>query len=186
MQPIMPGTVMRGGTSKGILIRKVDFIAWGGGDRRDRVTPALMGTPDPMQIDGLGGTHSSTSRVMVVSHGTGEGIDLEYTFVQVGIDSPIVDYCGNCGNLTAAVAPFALEEGIIRGQPPLTRVMMWNTSTRKRILAEVPYHDAGVIEEGDFQIDDVPGAAAPVVTWFYEPSGAVPGTLFPTGRRGTP
>jgi len=182
MRYVMPVTIMRGGTSKGVFVRQADFIGWDDAALRDRIIKALMGTPDPMQIDGLGGTHSSTSKVMVVGPGLREGIDLEYTFVQVGIDLPIVDYRGNCGNLTAAVTPFALAEGLTRAQAPLARVMMWNANTRKRILAEVPYGRAGVVEEGDFQIDGVPGSGAPITTHFYEPAGSVTGRLFPTSR----
>jgi len=178
----IPATIMRGGTSKGVFIRRGDFPDWDEPGRRDNIIMALMGTPDPMQIDGLGGTHSSTSKVMVVGPAAAAGFDAEYTFAQVGIDRPIVDYRGNCGNLTSAVGPFAIAEGIMRGIEPVTRAVLWNTNTKKRIVAEVPVQDGAVVEQGDFQIDGVPGTGAPIVTHFYDPAGAVTGKLFPTGR----
>ena len=178
---IIPATIMRGGTSKGVFIKDSDFPAWDDVAKRDRVIMAIMGTPDPMQIDGMGGTHSSTSKLVVVGPSAQAGIDLEYTFVQVGVDLPIVDYKGNCGNLTAAVGPFGLFEGLVAGVTPVTRLVLWNANTRKRIIAEVPFQQS-VMEQGDFQIAGVPGTGAPVVIRFLEPAGTATGKLFPTGR----
>jgi len=182
MRYTIPVTIMRGGTSKGVFIRRADFPAWDDPARRDAIILALMGSPDPMQIDGLGGTHSSTSKVMVVAPGTGEAADVEYTFAQVGVDRPTVDWRGNCGNLTSAVAPFAIAEGMVAAVAPAARVVMWNTNTRKTIVAEVPCDGRAVVEEGDTAIDGVPGTAARIVTHFLDPAGAATGRLFPTGR----
>jgi len=182
MRLVIPVTLMRGGTSKGVFIRREDFPDWDDPVRRDNIILALMGSPDPMQIDGLGGTHSSTSKVMVVAPSAKEGFDVEYTFAQVGIDRPIVDFRGNCGNLTSAVAPFAIAEGMIKAVEPVTRAVLWNTNTSKRIVAEIPVQDGVVVEHGDFRIDGVPGTGAPIVTHFYDPAGAATGRLFPTGR----
>ncbi len=177
----IPATIMRGGTSKGVFIKRSDFLEWDDAVRRDQIILAIMGTPDPMQIDGLGGTHSSTSKLVVVGPASQKDLDLEYTFVQVGIDAPILDYKGNCGNLTSAVAPFGLFEELMAGVEPVTKVVLWNTNTQKRIIAEVPYRQS-VVEQGDFQIDGVPRPGAPVVIHFLEPAGTSTGKLFPTGR----
>jgi 2-methylaconitate cis-trans-isomerase PrpF len=177
----VPATIMRGGTSKGVFIKRCDFPEWDDRARRDQIILALMGTPDPMQIDGLGGTHSSTSKLVVVAAASQPDLDLEYTFVQVGIDAPVVDYMGNCGNLTAAVAPFGLFEELVAGVEPVTKIALWNTNTQKRIIAEVPF-GRSVVEQGDFQIDGVPHPGAPIVIHFLEPGGTSTGKLLPTGR----
>jgi 2-methylaconitate cis-trans-isomerase PrpF len=173
---------MRGGTSKGVFIRSADVPAWTDAAQRDDAILALMGSPDPMQLDGLGGTHSSTSKVMIVGPSRQADADLEYTFAQVGIDRPVVDWRGNCGNLTAAVGPFALHEGMAVGTAPAARLVMYNTNTNKKIIAEVPFDGTSVVEDGDTRIDGVPGTSAPILIHFLDPAGAVGGRLFPTGR----
>lgn len=178
----IPVTLMRGGTSKGVFITRSAFPGWDDPGRRDAIILRLMGTPDPMQIDGLGGTHSSTSKVVVVEPGHEAGIDLDYTFVQVGVDAPVADYKGNCGNLTSAVAPFGIHEGLAQAIEPVASVVLWNTNTRKRIVAEVQCRNGEVVEEGDAAIDGVPGTGAPIVTHWLEPEGTTTGKLFPTGR----
>lgn len=172
---------MRGGTSKGVFIRRDDFPGWDDAATRDRTILAIMGSPDPMQIDGLGGTHSSTSKLVVVGPGTADGVDLDYTFVQVGVDAPVVDLRGNCGNLTAAVAPFGIFESMVRAHAPVARVMLWNSNTGKRILAEVPF-DGSVVERGSYLMDGVPTPGAPLVIRFLDPAGSATGRLFPSGR----
>jgi 2-methylaconitate cis-trans-isomerase PrpF len=181
-QLAIPVTLMRGGTSKGVFVNRAEFPSWDDAAARDAMILRLMGTPDPMQIDGLGGTHSSTSKVVVVGPGREPGVDLEYTFVQVGVDAAVVDYRGNCGNLTAAVAPFALHEGLVKGVEPVTTLTLWNTNTQKRIVAEVPFRDGRVLERGDEHIDGVPGTGAAIVTQYLDPAGTSTGRLFPTGR----
>ena len=178
---IIPATLMRGGTSKGVFIKRSDFPEWDDAVTRDRIILALLGSPDPMQIDGLGGTHSSTSKLVVVGPASQPDLDLEYTFVQVGIDTPIVDYRGNCGNLTSAVGPFGLFEELVAGIEPITRIALWNTNTQKRIIAEVPFRKS-VVEQGGWQIDGVPHPGAPILIHFLEPAGSATGKLFPTGR----
>ena len=178
---IIPATLMRGGTSKGVFIKRSDFPEWDDPVKRDQIILAILGSPDPMQIDGLGGTHSSTSKLVVVASASQPDLDLEYTFVQVGIDLPIVDYKGNCGNLTSAVGPFGLFEELVPRVEPVTRIVLWNTNTQKRIIAEVPFRQS-VVEQGDFQIDGVPHPGAPILIHFLEPAGTSTGKLLPTGR----
>ncbi|WP_157892191.1 MULTISPECIES: PrpF domain-containing protein [Frankia] len=132
----IPLVLMRGGTSKGVFV--TDDALPGAGPERDRAILALLGSPDPMQLDGLGGTHSSTSKVVLVRPSEHPGCDIDYLFVQVGIDRPIVDYAGNCGNLTAAAAVYALEEGLLAGDARPGLVRMFNRNLGQRIDALVP------------------------------------------------
>lgn len=169
---------MRGGTSKGVFVREDDLPP--SGPTRDRFVMALMGTPDPMQLDGLGGTHSSTSKLMALSAGTA-GHDIDYLFAQVGTDRPIVDYSGNCGNLTAAVAAYAVDEGFVRAREPITEVRMYNKNTRASVLARVPVRAGRARWDGDFVIAGVPGSGAALVTEYLDPAGVKTGALLPTG-----
>jgi hypothetical protein len=175
----VPATIMRGGTSKGVFLHARDLPPAGPG--RDAVVLDVMGSPDPMQIDGLGGTYSSTSKVIVVEPGSG-GDDVRYWFGQVGVDRPIVDWSGNCGNLTTAVGPFAIEEGLVRGTDPVTRVLLRNGNTGVLIEAEVPTPMGTFHSEGTHVVPGVPRPGAPIVTRYLRPAGAVFGTLFPTGE----
>ena len=170
---------MRGGTSKGVFVRDGDVPAAGPG--RDRLLLRLMGSPDPMQLDGLGGSHSSTSKVVVVSRSERPDTDIEYLFAQVGIDRALVDYRGNCGNLTTAVGPYAIDEGLVRAHGPVTPVRMLNLNTGTRIIAHVPVTDGRATTSGDCVVAGVPGTGAPVITEYLDPAGAVLGALLPTG-----
>jgi hypothetical protein len=170
---------MRGGTSKGVFVREGDLPAAGPG--RDGLLLRLMGSPDPMQLDGLGGSHSSTSKVMAVSPSDRPDTDVEYLFAQVGIDQAQVDYRGNCGNLTTAVGPYAIDEGLIRATGPVTPVRLLNRNTGTRIIAHVPVVDGRAATSGDCVVAGVPGTGAPVITEYVDPAGAVLGTLLPTG-----
>ena len=116
---LLPVVLMRGGTSKGVFVRDGDLPA--PGPDRDNLLLRLMGSPDPMQLDGLGGSHSSTSKVVAVSASERADCDVEYLFAQVGIDRAQVDYRGNCGNLTTAVGPYAIDEGWSRSAAPSRR-----------------------------------------------------------------
>jgi 2-methylaconitate isomerase len=171
--------LMRGGTSKGVFVRDGDLPAVGPG--RDSLLLRLMGSPDPMQLDGLGGSHSSTSKVVAVSRSARPDIDVEYLFAQVGTDQALVDYRGNCGNLTTAVGPYAIDEGLVPVSGPVTPVRMLNRNTGTRIIAYVPVTDGRAATSGDCAVAGVPGTGAPVITEYVDPAGAVLGALLPTG-----
>ena len=179
MQRAIPAMFMRGGTSHGPFFRAADLpsdVA-----TRDRVLLAVMGSPDARQIDGIGGADPLTSKVGIVSKGTG-GADLEFLFAQVSLKEALVDTTPNCGNMLAAVVPFALESGIVapRGEVTTLRVLTKNTGTLCDVEVQTP---GGRVEyAGDARIDGVPGTAAPINISFLDTAGSVCGALFPTGN----
>lgn len=171
---------MRGGTSRGPFFLESDLPADIG--TRDRVLLAAMGSPDKRQIDGLGGANPLTSKVGIVSRGKEDGIDLDFLFAQVVVDRAIVDTTPNCGNMLAAVVPFALETGLVRPQGETTtlRVLTRNTGMQCDITVRTP---SGRVEyEGEARIDGVPGTAAPITINFLDTAGSVCSGLLPTGR----
>lgn len=179
MQRSIPCHFMRGGTSHGPFFRAADLPA----DiaTRDRVLLAAMGSPDARQIDGIGGADPLTSKVGIVSPGK-EGADLEFLFAQVSLREPLVDTTPNCGNMLAAVVPFALESGMVKARGDVTtlRVLTRNTGTLSDIEVQTP---GGRVEyAGAARIDGVPGTAAPVNISFLDTAGSVCGALFPTGN----
>jgi 4-oxalomesaconate tautomerase len=179
MQRPIPCFFMRGGTSHGPFFRAVDLpsdIA-----TRDRVLLAVMGSPDARQIDGIGGADPLTSKVGIVSPGK-DGVDLEFLFAQVSLKEPLVDTTPNCGNMLAAVVPFAIERGMVaaRGDVTTLRVLTRNTGTLCDIEVQTP--DGRMEYAGNARIDGVPGTAAPVNISFLDTAGSVCGTLFPTGN----
>lgn len=179
--PDLPVAIMRGGTSKGVFLA-LDALPTDPAER-DRLLLRLMGSPDPMQLDGLGGTHSSTSKVMAVGPARAPGADVDYLFAQVAVDEPVVDLTGNCGNLTAAVGHYAIDEGLVPAREPATVVRLRNLNTGVVIEATVPVADGRAASDGDTVIDGVPGTGAPLVTDYLDPAGSVTGALFPTGHR---
>lgn len=172
--------IMRGGTSKGVFFRKIDLPD--NTITRDKIIMRIMASGEPAQVDGLGCAAPHTSKVMIVQKSEKKGIDVEYLFGQVGINSSFIDYTGNCGNLTTAVGEFAIESGIIRPMVPTRRVIMLNLNTDKRIDAIIQCSDEGVIYDGNYQIDGIkmPGSRIKVI--WHNPSGAVTGNLLPTGN----
>lgn len=176
----IPVVLMRGGTSKGVFVRSDDLPA--PGPARDRALLDLMGSPDSMQLDGLGGTHVNTSKVMIIRPGNNADIDVEYTAVQIGTDAPIVDYSGNCGNLSAAVGAYAIDEGLVAVTEPITVVRMLNHNSHRLVVAHVPVHAGLAAYVGDYKVDGVPGTGAPIVLEFLDPAGSVFGRLLPTGN----
>ncbi len=174
--------LMRGGTSRGVFFLQPDLPE--DPELRDRVILKVFGGGDPYgrQVDGLGGAVSTTSKVVIVGPPSVSDADVDYTFGQVSVTEPLVDYGGTCGNLTAAVGPFAMEEGLVRGTDPVTTVRIWQTNTRKRIHAHVPTRASLPEVEGDYQIDGVPGTGARIALDFLDPGGAVTGRLLPTGQ----
>lgn len=173
----IPAVYMRGGTSKGVFLHAADLPA--AGPDRDRVLLGIMGSPDPLQIDGMGGTVSSTSKAIIVEAGPGDAVT--YWFAQVGIDTARVDWSGNCGNLTTAVGPFAIDEGLVPVHGSRTRVLLVNGNTGVKILADVETPDGRAATTGDLAIAGVPGTGSPVVTRYLDPAGGVLGALFPLG-----
>jgi len=177
---------MRGGTSKGVFLRDQDLPP--PGPLRDRVLLRVLGSPDPYgkQIDGMGGASSSTSKVIVVAPSSRPDCDVQYVFGQVSVDAPLVDWSGNCGNLTAAVGPFAIASGLVPPPPPgagHAAVRMWQATLGKRIDARVPLlPDGQVAEDGDFELDGVTFPAAEIRVEFLDPAGGDGQPLLPTGR----
>lgn len=152
------------------------------GKERDSFLLKIMGSPDLRQIDGLGGATSTTSKVAIISLSEREDADIDYTFAQVAIDKPVVDYKGNCGNISSAVGPFAIEMGLVKPSDPETIVKIYNTNTDKIIHSYVQTPGKRVSYYGDFSIAGVPGTSAPVKLSFKDPGGAVTGSILPTGN----
>jgi 2-methylaconitate cis-trans-isomerase PrpF len=183
MQKRIPAVLMRGGTSKGLFFH--DNHLPSDTDTRNRVILAAFGSPDPnrRQIDGVGGGVSTTSKVAIISPSESPDYDVVYNFGQVSIDRPIVDWKGNCGNISSAVGPFAVDEGLVKAVSPVTRVRIHQLNTNKLITADVPVKDGRFDEQGDYAIAGVPGTHARVALGFTDPGGALTGKLFPTGNR---
>jgi 2-methylaconitate cis-trans-isomerase PrpF len=174
---------MRGGTSKGLFFHENHLPS--DPQRRDRVILAAFGSPDPnkRQIDGVGGGVSTTSKVAIISPSDSPDYDVVYNFGQVSIDRPIVDYKGNCGNISSAVGPFAVDEGLVKAVEPVTRVRIHQLNTNKLITADVPVKDGRFDPDGDYAIAGVPGTHGRIALGFADPGGALTGKLFPTGNR---
>jgi 2-methylaconitate cis-trans-isomerase PrpF len=182
MQKRIPAVLMRGGTSKGLFFHANHLP--GDAAVRDAVILAAYGSPDPnrRQIDGVGGAVSTTSKVAIISVSESPEYDVVYHFGQVSIDRPIVDVRANCGNISSAVGPFAVDEGLVTAVEPVTRVRIHQKNTNKLIVAEVPVKNGRFDEEGDYEIAGVPGTASRIVLRFAEPGGSVTGRLLPTGN----
>lgn len=171
---------MRGGTSKGIFLLEEDLPK--DPELRDRIILAIFGSPDIRQIDGLGGADSLTSKLALIKPLKEPDRDIHYTFGAVGIDKPFVDYSANCGNISSAVGPYAIDRGWVQAEEPVTTVRIFNTNTQKMIHAKVPVRKGKVVSEGDYAIDGVPGTGAKIELSFMDPGGATTGRLLPTGH----
>ncbi|RQP21331.1 2-methylaconitate cis-trans isomerase PrpF [Piscinibacter terrae] len=190
----VPAAYMRGGTSKGVFFRLQDLpeAAQRPGPSRDRFLLRVIGSPDPYgkQIDGMGAASSSTSKAVILSSSARADHDVDYLFGQVSIDSAFVDWSGNCGNLSAAVGPFAIANGLVPASripaDGLCTVRIWQANIGKTILAHVPIVNAQVQETGDFELDGVTFPAAEVQLEFVDPAdeGDAGGgsAMFPTGH----
>lgn len=176
----LPCTIMRGGTSKGLFFLDEDLPQ----DTQERTECLLraFGSPDLRQIDGLGGADPLTSKAAIIRKSTTPGVDVEYTFGQVSLTEPFVDFSGNCGNISSAVGPFAIDKGLVPAVEPVTTVRIHNTNTKKMILAEVPVRAGKVVTHGAYVISGVPGAGAEIKMHFLDPGGAITGKLLPTGN----
>jgi 2-methylaconitate isomerase len=183
----LKATFYRGGTSKAVIFRKEDLPAGGppkDSAEWDRLFLSLMGSPDSAerQLDGMGGGISSLSKIAVISPSTLEGIDVDYTFAQIGIDKPVVSYRANCGNISSAVGPFAVDEGLVSKNGEQTTVRIFNTNTRKILVAQFATENGKAKVNGDYRIDGVSRAGSPIKLTFIDPAGAATGKLLPTGN----
>jgi len=189
----IPATYMRGGTSKGVFFRLQDLpeAAQVPGAARDALLMRVIGSPDPYgkQIDGMGGATSSTSKTVIIAKSSRPGHDVDYLFGQVSIDRAFVDWSGNCGNLSAAVGPFAISGGLVdAGRIPengVAIVRIWQANIGKTIIAHVPITNGSVQETGDFELDGVTFPAAEVQLEFMDPAAeeeGADGAMFPTGN----
>jgi len=182
----IPAVYMRGGTSRAIVFRTADLPPVPPGDRAawDAIFLAALGSPDPSgrQLDGLGGGITSLSKIAVVGPSSHPDADVDYTFAQVSAKEPLVQYKANCGNISAAVGPFAVDEGIVAASGNEAVVRIHNTNTGKIIVARFPVEDGKAAVEGDFVLQGVAGTGAPIRLSFLDPGGAVTGKLLPTGK----
>lgn len=183
----IPAVYMRGGTSKGVFFLAGDLPS--NSQTRERVLLRVIGSPDPYgkQIDGMGGATSSTSKVVIISKSSRPDCDVDYLFGQVAIDAPVIDWSGNCGNLTSAVGPFAIGAGLIDApQDGTAAVRIWQANIGRKIIAHVPMRGGEVLESGSFQLDGVALPGAEVRLEFIDPAGedyeSGAGGTFPTGR----
>ncbi len=189
----IPATYMRGGTSKGVFFHLQDLpeSAQKPGAARDKLLLRVIGSPDPYgkQIDGMGGATSSTSKTVILSKSTKADHDVDYLFGQVSIDQAFVDWSGNCGNLSAAVVPFAISHGLIDAsrvpRNGVAVVRIWQANIGKTIIAHVPMTNGAVQETGDFELDGATFPAAEVQLEFMDPAAdedGAGGAMFPTGQ----
>jgi 4-oxalomesaconate tautomerase len=179
-QTAIPCAAMRGGTSKGLVFLADSLPA--DPATRDAVLLAAMGSPDPREIDGMGGSHPLTSKVAVVSLSSRDNADVEYLFLQVWPDRPEVSDSQNCGNMLAAVGPFAIEQGLVAGADPVTPVRIWMRNTQTLATALVQTPGGQVRYDGPARIDGVPGTHAPIPIEFADVAGSSCGALLPTGN----
>lgn len=171
---------MRGGTSKGGYFLASDLP--GDPAARDAFLLRIMGSPDPRQIDGMGGADPLTSKIAVVKRSERDGIDVDYLFLQVFVDQAIVTDAQNCGNILAGVGPFAIERGLVAAQEGVTPVTIFMENTDQTAVAQVPVKDGHVVYSGDAKIDGVPGTAGAIPITFKDTAGSTCGALLPSGN----
>ncbi|HDZ45763.1 hypothetical protein LCGC14_0191670 [marine sediment metagenome] len=185
----IPATYMRGGTSKGVFFKLSDLpeTAQQPGSARDKLLLRVIGSPDPYekQIDGMGAATSSTSKAVILSKSESADHDVDYLFGQVSIDKPFVDWSGNCGNLSAAVGPYAITNGLVAParipENGVVEVRIWQVNIQKTIVSQVPIVNGEVQETGDFELDGVTFPAAEIPVAFMDPADGE-GAIFPTGN----
>lgn len=173
-------SIIRGGTSKGIFIKEHELPE--NPDERDRVIRAVFGSPDIRQIDGLGGADVLTSKLAIIGPSSREDADVDYTFAQVSFETDKVDYSGNCGNISSAVGPYAVDEGLVRATGDMTVVRIHMKNTGRILRAEVPTAGGRSKSTGDFCIDGVPGSGAKITLDWSQTAGGLTGKLLPTGH----
>lgn len=172
-------SVLRGGTSRGVFFAVDDLPQ--GRDDIERILLNVMGSPDARQINGLGGATSQTSKVAIIGPPSRPDADVDYTFAQVSVTAPLVDWGGNCGNISSAVGPYAINAGLVRAQRTETVVRIHNTNTQKIIVARVPTVGGRAAAVGDFAIPGVPGTGPRIELDFVDPAGSATSGLLPTG-----
>lgn len=176
----LPCSIYRGGTSKGVFFKK-DVLPENDEELKE-VLLKVMGSPDVRQINGLGGSVSTTSKVAIISKEEKEEWDVNYTFAQVSVDKPVVSYSGNCGNISSAVGVYAIENNMVETTSPITIVKVYNTNTKKLIYEHVPTPNGKLTYSGDFAISGVPGTGSKIELEFLNPAGSFTGKLLPTGN----
>lgn len=172
--------IMRSGTSKGIYLNENDLPQ--DKELRDKVILSIFGSPDPRQIDGLGGAEPLTSKLALVCPSKRTDADIDYTFGQVEINKPVIHYSGLCGNISAGVAPYAIEEGLVKAIEPVTTVRVYSTNNGQIFVTEVPVRNGKPKVTGDYAVDGVPGTSAKIDIDMSTTSGTVKGLLLPTGN----
>lgn len=173
-------TIMRGGTSKAVFMRMADVPDEPA--MRERFLLALFGSPDPRQINGLGGADPLTSKFAMIGPATRPEADIDYTFAQIGVEEAYVSYEIVCGNISSATGVYAIEEGLVPAVEPVTTVRVHNTNTNSILTIKVPVKDGAPLVEGDCAIDGVPGTGAEVALDYSSTSGGATGRLLPTGN----
>jgi hypothetical protein len=173
-------SILRGGTSKAVFFLANDLPS----DRPaiEALLLNVFGSPDLRQIDGLGGATSQTSKAAIIGAPSRPDADVDYTFAQVAVGDALVDWGGNCGNISAAIGPFAIDQGFVRASEPITTVRVHNTNTSKIIVEHVPVRGGRAASEGDYVVPGVPGTGARILLEFGNPAGSLTGKLLPTGR----
>jgi 2-methylaconitate cis-trans-isomerase PrpF len=178
----VPAVFVRGGTSRAVLFHALDLAEFEP-NQRDAIILTALGSPDPnrRQVDGLGGGISSLSKAAVISPSEHSDLDVEFDFAQVDVERPLVDWSGTCGNISSAVGPFAIDEGLVDAVEPITQVRVLAVNTGKRFVARVPVREGRTLSDGDFVIDGVPGSGARIELQYLEPAGSLGRGVLPTG-----
>jgi hypothetical protein len=176
----IPCVIQRGGTSKGIFIHEKDLPK--DPELRKKVILAIFGSPDRRQINGLGGADPLTSKLAIIAPSARQDADVDYTFGAVDLTKPVIDFRGNCGNLSSGVGAFAIDEGLVKAKAPETLVRIFNTNTKKILKAYIPTQERKTKYLGEYAIDGVPGTGAKILLDYSATAGAVTGKLLPTGN----
>lgn len=176
----LPCSIIRGGTSKGVFFLESALPA--PGKLRDQIILSVFGSPDLRQIDGLGGANSLTSKVCIIGPSRRSDADVDYTFGQVSVDRAIIDWKGNCGNLTSGVGVFAIAQNLLKVEEPKTTVRIYNTNTKKIIHCTYEVEDGLAVSDGEYEIPGVPGTGSKIRVDFFDPGGAVTDSVLPTGQ----
>jgi 2-methylaconitate cis-trans-isomerase PrpF len=176
----IPCVIQRGGTSKGVYLHERDLPK--DPELRNKVILAIFGSPDRRQIDGLGGAEPLTSKCAIIGPPERPDVDINYTMAQVDITTPMLDFSGNCGNISSGVGPFAIDEGLVKVQEPETVVRIYNTNTKKILKAYVQTSQGKTRYVGDYKIDGVPGLGSKILLDYSETGGTLTGKLLPTGK----
>ncbi|MFM9928372.1 PrpF domain-containing protein [Variovorax sp. H27-G14] len=179
-QVSIPCVFMRGGTSKALYFHERDVPP--AGPDRDRLLKRVMGTPDVLQIDGMGGSRLVTSKVAIVQRSARDDVDIDYTFAQIDVARDGIGYDANCGNISSAVAPFAIDEGLVEAVEPVTTVCIHNTNTGKLLVSKVQVKNGKARVHGDCVIPGVPDTGAEILMDYAGTVGAKTGRLLPTGQ----